>query len=64
MAKEQIPDGEGLKAIRDYTVLGLSESVPEIINFAQAEEILCLWFPGDTFALEALYRKLSERTRG
>jgi hypothetical protein len=59
MEKPKILNEAGLEQIRDYTVRGLAESVPEVINMAQAEELLCLWFPGDTLALEALYRRIN-----
>lgn len=53
----------GLEEIRDFTVRGLAESVPDFINAEQAADILVLWFPGDTFALEALYRRMAAKKK-
>lgn len=57
--KDRLPDAEELNLIRDFCVRGLAESVPEYMTEEQAADIACYWFPGDTFALEALYRRIS-----
>jgi hypothetical protein len=61
MPKEKMVDGVGLVQIRDFCVRGLAESVPEFMDAQHAEDILVFWFPGDKFALEALYRRLSAK---
>jgi len=53
----------GLDEIRDFSVRGLAESVPEFISEEQAADILVLWFPSDTLALEALYRRIAAKKK-
>lgn len=59
--KAKLHSEASLEEIRDFCVRGLSESIPEFMTAQQAENILVLWFPGDTFALEALYRRISAK---
>lgn len=60
-SEERIPDNEEFKLIRQFCVDGLAASVPEFMSKDKAADIVCYWFPGDTFALECLYRSLSGR---
>ena len=61
MTKEKIVDEGTLESIRDFTVRGLAEAVPEFLTVEKAADIICLWFPADKLALEALYRRVAAK---